>query len=367
MQQVQSSPLQENNQPVSLLSTWVQQLPDPSIVRQQLDWAQSSQSKLRLSHIVSTCGSFLLGMYGTFGWLNLWMHPVSIGLASLVTLTAWTSSYCYGDGTEWKKASVACCMTFCLGLLVGGCSVGLSVSSRIASATRLVILSACLPTTLLGSGIVGYVLYRMYYGPNCYQLRARQLIDAVERTNLEEISRLIKKTLLNKKDLSGRSALTIVFQKGKMDLFAEYLIKSGWEPTELLKDILAEAIGSGNFAKLHRLSIIIPDEFKHHLALEKQIDNILNGWPQEQGDFRNKNYYQLFEVLIENKWLTTPRIAIKERILANRDQLPEKQLKNYIQLLQQMGWIQPQDSFRYQFLENINGKEVVTPSERLVV
>lgn len=348
-----SSGTLENNHNVFSLDSWIQsELPDPSVVKEEMEWAQSSQMKLRVSHIASTCGSCLLGIYGTLNRFKLWTSPFSIGMISFFTFATWIGSFWYGDGMEWKKASWACCMTLSLGVLGSGCGIGMGMSSLIPSTTRLLVLCGSLPTFILGLGIVGYALYHTYSRPNCHQLHVYHLIDAVTEGNLSDIKKLIRKALLNIPKASNESLIKTTFQKENMDSFVKYLIQSGADPRDLIKEILQETMGSKNFSKLHRILAILPEDLKQHPSLEAQFDAILHQWPQTTNDLRHETFYTLFKILGENKCLNTIRKKIKKRILTNQNNLPKEQIKTYTTLIEQMGWIKPEDSISYPWLQD---------------
>lgn len=344
----------ENHQSLFSLDSWIQsELPDPSVVKEEMEWVQSSQMKLRVSHIASACGAGLLGMYGTLRWFKLWTSLFSMGMISFFTFATWVGSFWYGDRMEWKKASGSCCMTLSLGILGSGCSVGLGISSQVPSTTRLLMLCSCLPSFILGVGIVGYALYRMYSRPNCHQLRVYHLIDAIKEGNLPGIKKLMRKVLLNLPKPSGESLIKVTFQKGNMDNLVKYLIKSGADPQDLIEEILQETMGSKNFSKLRRILAILPEEFKQYPSLEAQFDKIFNQWPQIKNDLRHETFYELFKILGENNCLSTTRATIKKRILTNQNDLSKEQIKIYTTLIEKMGWIKPEDSINYPWLKEI--------------
>lgn len=342
----------ENNQNFFSLDSWIQtELPDSSVVKEEMEWVQSSQMKLRVSHIASACGSGLLGMYGTLRWFNLWTSLFSMGMISFFTFATWIGSFWYGDGMEWKKASGSCCMTLSLGMLGSGCGIGLGISSLVPSTTRLLVLCVSLPSFILGLGIVGYALYHMHSRPNCHQLRVYHLMEAITEGNLSDIKKLMKKVLLNLKKSSNESLIKITFQKGNMDSFVKYLMQSGADPRDLIKEILQETMGSKNFSKLHRILAILPEELKQDPSLEAQFDEILRQWPQLTNDLRHETFYELFKILGENNFLSTTRATIKKRILNNQNNLSKEQIKTYIKLIEKMGWIKPEDSINYPWLK----------------
>ena len=338
-----------SNSASSPLENWIQsELPDAAIVKRQMQWAESAQRKLRFSHICSACGSFFLGIHGVFSWFHVWSRPISLVLTSFFTSTTLAGSFWYGNRAEGKRAGLVCCMALSLGLLLGGCGIGFGISSEIPSATRLFILSASLPTMVLGIGIAVYALYQMRQHANCHQQRAWQLIQAIQDpSRFSKIKDLIHKTLLNQVGPSGQSPLQAAFLRGNVDAFAKYLIEAGANPRHLLTEVLEEAMSSNNFSKLERLLQILPESLKQTSSLDEHFDAIFLQWPNTSDDLRQKSFYQLFTILGEGGWLRKPRKAIKQRILNIADGFTKEKLSPYQHLLQKMGWITDVDIISY--------------------